>query len=194
VGKQSVYSGRWVAEGLVGVQTQLDPSYTWLGIEVGLGLLAHDAWATQLRAGVLWATGTPGTSPSSMTEPANGGPVLTSEGFRVLGELDETYRALLFQRPFPAYFLLGIGVAGTIDRLTQVTLGETPVTPGCAPPDSLACEKIVGVNTHQTNRRLWPMATAGFILGGSLELTYAFQWNVDTLSASENRVLVAVPF
>jgi hypothetical protein len=62
------------------------------------------------------------------------------------------------------------------------------------PQDSLACQSIVGTNTHQTNRRLWPMATAGFLFGGSLEITYAFQLDVDAPGSSENRILVAVPF
>ena len=55
-------------------------------------------------------------------------------------------------------------------------------------------KKIVVVPTHQTNKRLWPMATAGFLFGGSLEITYAFQWNVDVVGQSEHRVLLAVPF
>jgi hypothetical protein len=62
------------------------------------------------------------------------------------------------------------------------------------PPSSLQCENIIAVPTHQTNRRLWPMATAGFLFAGSLQVTYAFQWNVDTVGASEHRVLLAVPF
>jgi trypsin-like peptidase len=194
VGKQPVYKGRWQPDGIVGIQAQLDPSYTWFGVALGLGVIAYDRWTTELRGGLLWATSTPGTSPISGAETANGGPVLSSDGFRILGELDETYRALLFDRPFPAYLLFGLGVAGTIDRLTQVTLGTTPVTPGCTPLDSLACQKVTAVNTHQTNKRLWPMATAGFLFGGSLEVTYAFEMNVDTVADSEHRILVAVPF
>jgi S1-C subfamily serine protease len=194
IGKQPAYSGRWAPDGLIGGALQIDTSYTWLGAELGFGVVAYDRWATQLRGGLLWATSTPDTSPSSPTAPANGGPVLSSQGFRILGELDETYRALLFDRPFSTYFLFGVGVAGTIDRLTQSTLGQTPVTPGCTPLDSLACQKIIVVPTHQTNRRLWPLVTAGFLLGGSLEVTYAFQVNVDTVADSEHRVLVAVPF
>ncbi len=194
IGKQPLYGGRWAPDGLVGAAIQVDSSYTWVGVELGFGVVAYDRWATQLRGGLLWATSAPGTSPSSPTSPASGSPVLSDQGFRILGELDETYRALLFDRPFPAYFLIGIGVAGTIDRLTQSTLGRTPVTPGCAPLDSLACQKIIAVPTHQTNRRLWPMATAGFLFGGSLEVTYAFQWNVDSVGDSEHRVLLAVPF
>ncbi len=194
IGRQEVYTGRWSTEGLIGAQMQFDPSYTWLGFGVGLGIVAYDRWATELRGGLLWATSTPGTSPIATVETANGGQVLSSQGFRILGELDETYRALMFDRPFPAYFLIGLGLAGTIDRLSQTTLSEAPVTPGCMPLDSLACEKIISANTHQTNRRLWPMATAGFVFGGSLEITYAFQLNVDTIADSEHRVLLAVPF
>jgi hypothetical protein len=194
VGKQPPYKGRWQPDGIVGIQAQLDPSYTWFGVALGLGVIAYDRWTTELRGGLLWATSTPGTSPLSSAETSNGGPVLSSDGFRILGELDETYRALLFDRPFPGYFLFGLGVAGTIDRLTQVTLGTTPITPGCTPLDSLACQKVTAVNTHQTNKRLWPMVTAGFLFGGSLEVTYAFEMNVDTVADSEHRILVAVPF
>jgi len=197
IGKQPVYAGRWTPDGLVGAAFQIDSSYTWVGVELGFGVVAYDRWATQLRGGLLWATGTPTTPPGvALTSPEteNGGPVLSSNGFRVLGELDETYRALLFDRPFPAYFIIGLGIAGTIDRLTQTTLGKSLVTPKCMPPSSLQCENIIAVPTHQTNRRLWPMATAGFLFAGSLQVTYAFQWNVDTVGASEHRVLLAVPF
>jgi S1-C subfamily serine protease len=184
IGKQRLYAGRLSAEGLLGVEGQLDPSYRWLGVGLGFGVIIHDRWTTELRGGLLWATSTPDSPPT----------VLSSTGFRILGELDETYRFLLFERPFPGYLLAGAGVAGTIDRLSQTTLGEAPVTPGCKPLDSLACNQIIGVQTHQTNKRLWPMVTAGFLLAGSLELTYAFEVNVGSLADSEHRLLLAIPF
>jgi hypothetical protein len=90
--------------------------------------------------------------------------------------------------------VIGLGVAGMIDRLAQTTLGTAPVTPGCTPVDSLACNHIIGVQTHQTNKTLSPMATAGFLFAGSLELTYAFQVNVDSVADSEHRLLLAIPF
>ncbi len=193
IGKEPIYGGRVTAEWLVGALFQIDRSYTWLGLGLGFGILAFDQWATGLRGGLLWATSTPNASPLSPVDQASG-PVLLSQGFRILGELDETYRLLLFDRPFATYLTLGAGVAGTIDRLTQVTLGKAPVTPGCRPQDSLACNTIIGVNTHQTNRRLWPMATAGFLFAGSIEVSYAFQVNVDSVADSEHRVLLGVPF
>jgi S1-C subfamily serine protease len=184
IGKESPYSGRVTPEVEVGAQMAWDNSYSWLGFSLGFGFVAHDRWSTELRGGLLWATSTP----------EMGQAVISNTGFRILGELDETYRFLLFERPFPGYFLLGLGVAGMIDRLAQTTLGEAPVTPKCMPLDSLACNQIIGVQTHQTNKRLSPMATAGFIFAGSLKLTYAFQWNVDQVSASEHRLLLVVPF
>jgi S1-C subfamily serine protease len=193
IGKERPYSGRLAAEVLVGIQGQLDKSFSWLGVGVGIGAVVHDRWTTELRGGLLWATSTPESSLS----------VLSSTGFRILGELDESYRFLLFERPFPGYLLVGVGVAGTIDRLSQTTLGEAPVTPGCTPLDSLACNQIIGIQTHQTNRRLWPMATAGFLLAGTIELTYAFQANLGSsrsggvsfdVADSEHRLLLAIPF
>jgi hypothetical protein len=38
------------------------------------------------------------------------------------------------------------------------------------------------------------MVTAGFLLAGSLELTYAFEVNVGSLADSEHRLLLAIPF
>ena len=184
VGKEAPYKGRVTPTAELGIQGQIDRSYSWLGFAAGFGFLVHDRWATHLRGGLLWATSTPDASAS----------VVSNTGFRILGELDETYRFLLFERPFSGYFVLGLGVAGMIDRLAQTTLGTAPVTPGCTPVDSLACNQLIGIQTHQTNKRLSPMATAGFILAGSLELTYAFQADVDSLASSEHRLLVAVPF
>jgi S1-C subfamily serine protease len=184
VGKEAPYTGRWTGEAEVGIQGMIEPSFFWAGFSVGLGFLVHDRWATQFRGGLLWAASTP-SQPES---------VISTTGFRILGELDETYRFLLFERPFPGYLLAGIGVAGMIDRLSQTTLGTLPVTPGCKPLDSLACNQIVGVQGHQTNKRLSPLATAGFLFAGSLELTYAFEWNVDSVASSSHRILLAVPF
>jgi S1-C subfamily serine protease len=184
VGKQPPYHGRWTPQAEIGIQGQVDRSYTWLGFSVGLGVLVHDQWATELRGGLLWAPSTPDAGPS----------VISNTGFRILGELDETYRFLLFERPFSGYLVIGLGVAGMIDRLAQTTLGTAPVTPGCTPVDSLACNHIIGVQTHQTNKTLSPMATAGFLFAGSLELTYAFQVNVDSVADSEHRLLLAIPF
>jgi hypothetical protein len=155
-----------------------------LGFGAGLGAVLHDRWTTEIRAGLLWATSTPESSLA----------VLSSSGFRILGEIDETYRFLLFERPFPGYLLVGAGVAGTIDRLSQTTLGEAPVSPGCTPLDSLACNQIIGVPTHQTHRRIWPLATAGFLIADSVELTYAFEVNVGSVADSEHRLLLAIPF
>jgi S1-C subfamily serine protease len=177
VGKEGPYAGRWTGEVELGVQGMIEPSYFWLGFSVGLGFLVHDRWATQLRGGLLWATNLP-SMPDS---------VISNTGFRILGELDETYRFLLFERPFPGYFFAGFGVAGMIDRLSQTTLG-------CTPLDTMACNMIVANQTHQTNKRLSPLATVGFILAGSLELSYAFEWNVDSVESSSHRILLAVPF
>jgi S1-C subfamily serine protease len=184
IGKEPAYAGRWSPEAEIGIAGMLDRTDTWLGFSLGFGVVAYDRWSTELRGGLLWATSTP-SAPESQ---------LSSTGFRIHGELDETYRALLFERPFPSYFLVGVGVAGIIDRLSQTTLGQAPVTPGCKPLDSLACNQIIGVPTHQTNKALSPLVRAGFILAGSLELTYAFEINVDSFADSEHRLLLAVPF
>jgi hypothetical protein len=184
VGKERPYSGHVSAEAALGIQGEIDPSYTWLGFAVGFGLVVHDRWTTELRGGLLWTTSSPQPSLA----------LISNTGLRILGELDETYRFLLFPRPVPGYLLIGAGVAGTIDRVSQTTLGEAPVTPGCTPPDSLACNQIIGLPTHQTTRRLWPMATVGFLVARSLELTYAFQVNVGSVWNSENRLLLAIPF
>jgi S1-C subfamily serine protease len=184
VGKQPPYYGRWTAEGEVGLQGQIDPSYLWLGFSLGAGVVIHDRWATEVRGGLLWAASTPAASPA----------FLSDTGFRILGELDETYRFLVFERPFSGYLFFGGGVAGMIDRLAQTKLGTAPLTPNCMPVDSLACNTIIGIQTHQTNKRLSPTATVGFLFAGSLELSYAFQADVDSLLSSEHRLLLAFPF
>jgi S1-C subfamily serine protease len=187
IGHQPAYEGHWTGDGFLGIPIQVDRSYTWVGVAAGVGGIAHDRWATRLVGGLLWATSTPGTSPVSSAP--NSGPVLSSTGFRVLGELDETYRGLVSSGTFPVYLLAGLGVAATYDHLSQTTLGQASVSPTCAPAESLACEKIIATTTHQSTGRVWPMAKVGILLG-PLEVTYAFQVNVDSFADSENRVLV----
>lgn len=181
IGKQSAYAGGWSTEGQLDLQAQLDRSYFWLGFGLGASLVAHDRWATSVRGSVLWGWNDPGTSP-----------VLSSTELRGLGEVDETYRVLLQQRPLPAYLLLGLGVAGAIERLNQTAIAEAAVT-GCTPEGSFACTRVVGVSTVQTSFMAWPAATFGFLLGG-LELTYVFQANVKSLADSEHRLLLGVRF
>jgi hypothetical protein len=181
IGKQPAYLGGWSAEGQVDLQAQFDRRYLWFGFGVGASVVGHDRWATGIRGSLLWGSNDPGTSQ-----------VLSSNAFRGLGEIDETYRVLLQQRPFPVYTLFGLGVAGSIDRLTQTTLAEAAVT-GCAPQGSFACTGVVGVRTVRTNFMVWPTATFGFLLGG-IELTYVFQANVTSLADSEHRLLLGVRF
>jgi S1-C subfamily serine protease len=191
IGKQSPYTGRWSTEGQVYVQGELERSYSWLGFGIGAVRIAHDRWSTGLRIGVLWTASTPGTSPAFPTYVANG-PVLSSTGVRGSSELDEMYRLLLQEHPFPVYMQFGLGVAATLDRLSQTTLAQTAVS-GCAPQGSAGCQIIVGLDTHQTNFMFWPMAHVGFVLA-RIEITYAFQANVQSLADSEHRLLLGVRF
>jgi hypothetical protein len=181
IGKQSVYAGGWSTEGQLDVQMQLDRHDVWFGFGIGASLVARDRWATELRGSVLWGSSDPGTSP-----------ILSSTTLRGLGELDETYRILLQQRPFPAYSQIGLGVAGTLDRLTQTAVAEATVT-GCTPQGSFACTKVVGVTTVQTHAMVWPTASFGFLLA-DLEITYVFQANLTSLADSEHRLLLGAHF
>jgi S1-C subfamily serine protease len=181
IGKQPAYLGGWSAEGQLDLQAQFDRQYLWFGFGVGASVVGHDRWATGIRGSLLWGSSDPGTSQ-----------VLSSNAFRGLGEIDETYRVLVQQRPFPVYTLFGLGVAGSMDRLTQTTLAEAAAT-GCAPQGSFACTTVVGVHTVRTNFMAWPTATFGFLLGG-VELTYEFQANVTSLADSEHRLLLGLRF
>jgi hypothetical protein len=192
IGTQSAYRGRWVKGIVLDIPVQVDRSYFWVGGAVGVGAVLYDRWTTDVRLGLLAATTTPGTSPVS-TAANNSGPVLSSGGFRVLGELDETYRVLFLRRPTQGYLVAGLGGAVTYTRLSQTTLGLTSTAPGCTGGAGVSCEQITSTNTHQASTRVWPMVTAGFIVA-EVELTYAFQMNVDSVADSTHRVLLGVRF
>ncbi len=184
MGHQSPYFGRWASAWEADFWMQLDPTYTRLGFALGFSVTAFDRWTTTLRAGPLW----------SVTSPATGA-VIDAGAFRFMGELGLAYRLLVLERPVPIYLSPGIGVAATIDRNSQTVLAQQAPAPGCMPVGSPQClTQTVAVRTHQIDHELWPMATAGLLLGGSLQLSYAFQADFSDLSSSTHRLMLSIPF
>jgi hypothetical protein len=173
IGRQGPYLGRVTGGWQVDLWLQADPSFTWLGFGLGFQVVAYDRWSTALRGGPLWASSTPPD-----------GPVLDTGGFRLFAELSESYRLLLLQHPLPIYLTLGLGVAGSIDRISTTTLSTQAMQP----------TQPIAIRGHSTSYLLWPDVLASLLLGQSLEIGYAYQANLKDLGPSTHRVLLGISF
>jgi hypothetical protein len=169
------YIGRWTGkDGAIGVMYTADVA-NYIGPYLGGSIVGYDRVAVTTRLGILFA-GSPET-----TEP-----VVDRSGRRLFAELTIDYRVLFFPYSFPTYFAIGGGAIGTIDRASETRLAAVADPAGGVP-------KLQANTTAIRGGGIQPLAEAVLHLG-SLELGYAFVFDVLHPKYSSQRLLLGLNF